>query len=238
VLRSYELHANCYVTKPGGPGEIHRRGQSIDRFWLTVVTLPNGNEPPAAHRPADRGQRGRCAPDPRDAGGATPVRRSRCTRPSGCRTGWNSSPRKPPGWCCSTCRCPTATGSILSPRCTRIRPDPDHRAHRQRRPDGGAVGGEDRRPGLPRQGQARPRAADALDALLASNASNTSKQIEYQAKLRRAHRFAEPQPAARPPEAGGLRPAQPARGWRWCSSTSTTSSSSTTALATAPATSC
>jgi len=42
VLRSYELHANCYVTKPVDLEKFIVVVQSIDRFWLTVVTLPNG----------------------------------------------------------------------------------------------------------------------------------------------------------------------------------------------------
>jgi chemotaxis family two-component system response regulator Rcp1 len=40
VLRSYELHANCYVTKPVDLEKFIVVVQSIDRFWLTVVTLP------------------------------------------------------------------------------------------------------------------------------------------------------------------------------------------------------
>ncbi|MGB5079928.1 MAG: response regulator [Burkholderiales bacterium] len=40
VLRSYELHANCYVTKPVDLEQFIRVVKSIDRFWLTVVTLP------------------------------------------------------------------------------------------------------------------------------------------------------------------------------------------------------
>ena len=40
VLRSYQLHANCYVTKPVDLDKFIVVVQSIDRFWLTVVTLP------------------------------------------------------------------------------------------------------------------------------------------------------------------------------------------------------
>jgi CheY-like chemotaxis protein len=40
VLRSYELHANCYVTKPVDLDKFIRVVKSIDSFWLTVVTLP------------------------------------------------------------------------------------------------------------------------------------------------------------------------------------------------------
>ena len=42
VLRSYNLHANCYVTKPVDLEQFIRVVRSIDMFWLTVVTLPNG----------------------------------------------------------------------------------------------------------------------------------------------------------------------------------------------------
>ncbi len=41
VLRSYELHANCYVTKPVDLEKFIAVVRSIDTFWLTVVTLPN-----------------------------------------------------------------------------------------------------------------------------------------------------------------------------------------------------
>ena len=42
VLRSYQLHANCYVTKPVDLEKFILVVQSIDMFWLTVVTLPGG----------------------------------------------------------------------------------------------------------------------------------------------------------------------------------------------------
>jgi CheY-like chemotaxis protein len=40
VVRSYNLHANCYVTKPVDLEKFISVVQAIDRFWLTVVTLP------------------------------------------------------------------------------------------------------------------------------------------------------------------------------------------------------
>ena len=44
VLRSYNLHANCYVTKPVDLEKFIVVVKSIDVFWLTVVTLPpNGH---------------------------------------------------------------------------------------------------------------------------------------------------------------------------------------------------
>ena len=46
VLRTYNLHANCYVTKPVDLEKFIVVVKSIDAFWLTVVTLPptGGNE--------------------------------------------------------------------------------------------------------------------------------------------------------------------------------------------------
>ncbi len=41
VLRTYALHANCYVTKPVDLEQFIKVVKSIDNFWLTVVTLPN-----------------------------------------------------------------------------------------------------------------------------------------------------------------------------------------------------
>ena len=40
VLRTYNLHANCYVTKPVDLEKFIVVVKSIDAFWLTVVTLP------------------------------------------------------------------------------------------------------------------------------------------------------------------------------------------------------
>jgi two-component system, chemotaxis family, response regulator Rcp1 len=41
VLRSYELHANCYITKPVGLEGFLKVVKSIDNFWLSVVKLPH-----------------------------------------------------------------------------------------------------------------------------------------------------------------------------------------------------
>jgi len=40
VLRSYDLHANAYITKPVDFDQFIKVVKSIDEFWLTVVTLP------------------------------------------------------------------------------------------------------------------------------------------------------------------------------------------------------
>jgi chemotaxis family two-component system response regulator Rcp1 len=40
VLRSYELQANCYITKPVDLDQFITVVKSIEDFWLTIVTLP------------------------------------------------------------------------------------------------------------------------------------------------------------------------------------------------------
>jgi chemotaxis family two-component system response regulator Rcp1 len=40
ILRSYRLHANCYITKPVGLDGFLKVVHSIDSFWLSVVKLP------------------------------------------------------------------------------------------------------------------------------------------------------------------------------------------------------
>jgi two-component system, chemotaxis family, response regulator Rcp1 len=40
VVRTYNLHANCYVTKPVDLEKFMVVVKTIDSFWLTVVTLP------------------------------------------------------------------------------------------------------------------------------------------------------------------------------------------------------
>jgi two-component system, chemotaxis family, response regulator Rcp1 len=42
VLKSYNLHANCYITKPIDMKQFLRVVQSIEEFWLSIVVLPNG----------------------------------------------------------------------------------------------------------------------------------------------------------------------------------------------------
>jgi two-component system, chemotaxis family, response regulator Rcp1 len=45
VLQSYELHANCYISKPVDLNGFLKVVQSIDNFWLSVVRLPHGAPP-------------------------------------------------------------------------------------------------------------------------------------------------------------------------------------------------
>ncbi len=40
ILRSYELHANCYITKPVNFDQFLEVIKSIEHFWLSVVVLP------------------------------------------------------------------------------------------------------------------------------------------------------------------------------------------------------
>jgi two-component system, chemotaxis family, response regulator Rcp1 len=40
VLRSYQLGANCFITKPVGLPEFLEVIQAFEEFWLTIVRLP------------------------------------------------------------------------------------------------------------------------------------------------------------------------------------------------------
>lgn len=40
VLRTYDLHANCYITKPVDLEQFIKVVKSIEDFWLTIVRLP------------------------------------------------------------------------------------------------------------------------------------------------------------------------------------------------------
>jgi CheY-like chemotaxis protein len=41
VLRSYELQANCYITKPVDLEQFLTVVRAIEDFWFTIVTLPH-----------------------------------------------------------------------------------------------------------------------------------------------------------------------------------------------------
>lgn len=41
ILKTYNLHANCYITKPIDLDQFLEVIKSIENFWLTVVTLPS-----------------------------------------------------------------------------------------------------------------------------------------------------------------------------------------------------
>ena len=40
VLKSYDLHANCYIVKPVDFAGLMEVVRSIEKFWVTVVRLP------------------------------------------------------------------------------------------------------------------------------------------------------------------------------------------------------
>jgi DNA-binding NarL/FixJ family response regulator len=40
ILRAYDRHANCYVTKPVDMDKFIEAVRSIEEFWLTIVHLP------------------------------------------------------------------------------------------------------------------------------------------------------------------------------------------------------
>ena len=40
ILKSYKLHANCYITKPIDLEQFMKVIKSIEDFWLTIVKLP------------------------------------------------------------------------------------------------------------------------------------------------------------------------------------------------------
>jgi len=41
ILKTYDLHVNCYVTKPVDLDQFIKVVQSIETFWLTIVKLPS-----------------------------------------------------------------------------------------------------------------------------------------------------------------------------------------------------
>jgi two-component system, chemotaxis family, response regulator Rcp1 len=42
ILRTYSLHANCYITKPVDLDQFIEVVKGIEDFWLTIVKLPTG----------------------------------------------------------------------------------------------------------------------------------------------------------------------------------------------------
>jgi chemotaxis family two-component system response regulator Rcp1 len=41
ILKTYNLHANCYVTKPVDLDQFVKVVKSLEDFWLAIVKLPN-----------------------------------------------------------------------------------------------------------------------------------------------------------------------------------------------------
>jgi chemotaxis family two-component system response regulator Rcp1 len=42
ILKSYSLHANCYIIKPVDFNQFIHVVKSIENFWFTIVKLPSG----------------------------------------------------------------------------------------------------------------------------------------------------------------------------------------------------
>jgi two-component system, chemotaxis family, response regulator Rcp1 len=40
ILKAYDLHANCYITKPIDFEQFLKITKTIEEFWLTIVRLP------------------------------------------------------------------------------------------------------------------------------------------------------------------------------------------------------
>ena len=46
ILRSYDLHANCYITKPIDLNQFVRVVRAVEDFWITIVRLPPAQSAP------------------------------------------------------------------------------------------------------------------------------------------------------------------------------------------------
>ncbi len=44
IIRTYNLYANCYITKPVDLDQFIEVVQSIQNFWFTIVQLPDGEK--------------------------------------------------------------------------------------------------------------------------------------------------------------------------------------------------
>ena len=42
ILQTYDLHANCYITKPVNLDQFSAVVKAIEEFWFTIVKLPPG----------------------------------------------------------------------------------------------------------------------------------------------------------------------------------------------------
>jgi two-component system response regulator len=40
ILKTYDLHANCYITKPVNLDQFTAVVKAIEEFWFTIVKLP------------------------------------------------------------------------------------------------------------------------------------------------------------------------------------------------------
>ena len=44
ILKTYNLHANCFITKPIDLNQFLHVVKSIEDFWLSIVVLPSGGK--------------------------------------------------------------------------------------------------------------------------------------------------------------------------------------------------
>lgn len=44
IVRSYQLHANCYINKPVNLDNFLEAIKIFGEFWFSIVTLPNDNQ--------------------------------------------------------------------------------------------------------------------------------------------------------------------------------------------------
>jgi chemotaxis family two-component system response regulator Rcp1 len=44
IVRSYQLHCNCYISKPVDLTQFMKVVRSIDEFWFAIVSLPPKDE--------------------------------------------------------------------------------------------------------------------------------------------------------------------------------------------------
>ena len=42
ILKTYDLHANCYISKPIDLDQFMKVVRSIEDFWISIVKLPSG----------------------------------------------------------------------------------------------------------------------------------------------------------------------------------------------------
>lgn len=50
ILKSYDLGANCYITKPVGLDQFSKVVRAIEEFWFSVVKLPHWPEKEGGER--------------------------------------------------------------------------------------------------------------------------------------------------------------------------------------------
>jgi len=44
IIKSYNLHANCYISKPVDFNRFINVVRAIENFWFTIVSLPEIND--------------------------------------------------------------------------------------------------------------------------------------------------------------------------------------------------